>query len=188
MLCYCGGWLRRDSTDSDGGIGDMTGLSDQAEQEKKKSALEVHNPNRQNKTPQHIKASALSKDAKPELSRRERYLLYIHSSSSSWLIHVRVVRPLRKNEKESNIRKLLRPVKLLRYTDRLAYCGKSACFCMHVSSFVDRRCAQQAKAELAKLAKIRAEREMAAKRAEEEAKAKVFHFVSNAQIEPFVVT
>jgi hypothetical protein len=43
------------------------------EQEKKaEPVIETSNPNRDNKTATHIKASNLSKDAKPELSRRER--------------------------------------------------------------------------------------------------------------------
>jgi hypothetical protein len=39
---------------------------------KKEPIIETSNLNRDNKTAQHIKASALSTTAKPELSRRER--------------------------------------------------------------------------------------------------------------------
>jgi hypothetical protein len=39
---------------------------------KKEPIIESVNLNRDNKTAQHIKASALSSNAKPELSRRER--------------------------------------------------------------------------------------------------------------------
>jgi len=42
------------------------------EKKEEEPLIQVNNPNRNNKTAAHIKASALSKDAKPELSRRER--------------------------------------------------------------------------------------------------------------------
>lgn len=113
---------RRNDSDSDSDS-DSSG-SEGEKTTKKEPIIETSNLNRDNKTAQHIKASALSTTAKPELSRREREAI----------------------EKERK-----------RKQHQEAYAsGKTA----------------EAKAELAKLAKIRAEREAAAKRAEEETKAK----------------